>query len=140
MLFGVKKRIEIIAPCKITLRRAGRQSDGLADGLAGILALLCFMANVTGLLRLGRELLNVAFNTGFVAGEFQAELFVALCRRHQILHQIALIVTGIALQFMCLIRARHFDDASMRLMREAFVINGRLRWRSRNSLSRRNLL
>lgn len=54
------------------------------------------MADGAGLLRLRRELLDVAFDAGLVSGEFQVQLFVAFGRRHYIFHQIALIMAGIA--------------------------------------------
>lgn len=110
VLFGIKHGVEIIPRRKIVLRWTRGQP------------LLRVVTNRAGFLRQRRELLDVTFDAGFVSGEFQSLLFVAICGRNQIARQITLVVTGIALQFMRLKRARHFDHAKMRLMREAFVI------------------
>lgn len=99
VLFGVKESVEIIPARKVALWRTRRQS------IFGV------VANRAGLLRFGDELLNVAFDAGFVPGEFQPRLFVAVGRRNQVFHQIALVVTGIAFQFVRLKRARNFDHA-----------------------------
>lgn len=120
VLFGVKESVEVVPARKVALRRSGRQ------------ALFRVVANRAGLLRLGDELLDVAFDAGFVAWEFQATLFVAVRGRNQVFHQIALVVAGIAFQFVSLKRARHFDHAEVRFVREAFVIDRSLRrggWR-----------
>lgn len=85
VLFGVKESVEIITTRKIALRRTRRQA------LSGV------VADCAGLRRFGDELLDVAFDAGFMAREFQFLLFVAVCGRNQVFHQIALIVTGIAL-------------------------------------------
>lgn len=93
------------------------------------------MANRAGFLRQSRELLDVAFDAGFVTREFQPLLFVAVRSRNQVFHQIARVVAGIAFQFVSLKCAGHFDYAKMRLMSEAFVIRRSLRrgcWRNRN--------
>lgn len=111
VLFRIKERIEIVAARKVALRRTSRQP------LFGI------VADRTGLRRLGDELLDVAFDAGFVTGKFQPLLFVALGGRNQVLHQIALVVAGIAFQFVRLKRARYFDHAQMRLMCEFLVVD-----------------
>ena len=125
VLLGVKKRIEIIARLKITLRRTSRQS------IFGV------VANRAGLLRLGDELLDVAFDAGFVTGKFQPRLFVAVGGRNQVFHKIALVVAGIAFQFVRLKRARHFDYAEVRFVRELLVIGRRSLNRSRRRRRRR---
>lgn len=85
VLFGVKESVEIVTARKITLRRSSRQ------------ALFSVVADRTGLLRFGDELLNVAFDAGLVTGKFQPRLFVAVSGRNQVFHQIALVVAGITL-------------------------------------------
>lgn len=116
VLLGVKKCVEIISDREIALRRTDAQS-----------ALFCHVTDCAGLLRFGSELLDMTFDASFVAGKLQPLLFVALGSLNQILHQIPLVVAGITFQFMRLKRPWHFDDAKMRLMREAFVVRRRLR-------------
>lgn len=73
---------------------------------------------------------DVAFDAGFVAGEFQAELFVALSRGDDAggdLPGVGTLVARIAFQFAGEIGVRDFDQPLVRLMREAFVVDGRLR-------------
>lgn len=110
VLFGVEECIEIIALRKITLRRAGGQP------------LFRVVTDGAGLRRFGRELLNVTFDAGFVTGKLQFQLFVTAGRWHQLFHQVALIVAGIAFQIVRLVRAGHFDHAGMRLVGKLFVI------------------
>lgn len=112
VLFGVEECIEIIAQREVALRRAGGQP------------LFRVVTDAAGLWTVSGELLNVAFDTGFVTGKLQLQLFVAAGRRHQLFHQIALVVAGIALQIVRLVRAGHFDHAGMRLVGELFVIRG----------------
>lgn len=112
VLFGVEEGVEIISARKIALRRARRQP------LSGV------VANRAGLLRFGDELLDVAFDAGFVTRKFQLLLLVAVSGRNQVFHQIALVMAGIAFQFVRLRSARrHFDHAQMRLMREFLVVD-----------------
>lgn len=110
VLFGVEKSVEIVTIRKVALRRSGAQP------------LFYFVADGAGLLRQSRELRDVAFDAGFVTWKFKQFLFVSNGGRHQVFHQITLIVTRIAFQFVRLKRAGHFDDAQVRLMRELLVI------------------
>ena len=101
VLARVEEGVEIIPPREVPLWRTRRQT------------LFGFVADVAGLLRLGSELLDVAFDAGLVPREFQAQLFVAVGGWNQVLHQIALVVAGVAFQFVRLVRARHFDHAGV---------------------------
>ena len=69
VLLGVEKRVEIVAQRKVALRRARVQP------------LLGVVTDDACLLRLRGELNDVTFDTGFVAWEFQTQLFVAISRR-----------------------------------------------------------
>ena len=76
----------------------------------------------------------MAFDAGFVAGEFQAELFVAVGRGDDAsgdLPGVGTFVARIAFQFAGEISVRDFDQSLVRLVREAFVVN----WRLRRSLA-----
>lgn len=114
-----EESVEVIARREIALRRTRGQ------------ALFRVVADGAGLLRLGGELLNVAFNAGFVTGELQFQFFIAGGGRNQFLKQVALVVTGIAFQILRLIRAGNFDHAGVGFMRKLLVIRrrGRLHWR-----------
>ena len=122
VLFGVEKGIEIIPLRKIALWWSSNQP------------LFRLVADRAGLLRPGGELFDMALNAGLVTRKLQPLLIVAVSSRNQIFHQIALVMTGIASQFVSLKRVRHFDYTKMSLMREAFVIW----WRRRRSRCRRS--
>ncbi len=66
VLLGVEKRVEVVAQREVALRRARDQP------------LLGVVANDASLLRLRGELNDVTFDAGFVAREFQTQLFVAV--------------------------------------------------------------
>ncbi len=72
----------------------------------------------------------MAFDAGFVAGEFQAELFVAIRGGDNVVFDLPLagpLVARIALQFAGEVGVWHFDPPQVRLVREAVVVHRFLR-------------
>lgn len=72
VLPGVEKRVEIVTLREVALWRARGQSLRPA--------LLIAVADRTSLLRARGELNDVTFDAGFMTGEFQAQLLVAIRR------------------------------------------------------------
>lgn len=72
VLPGVEKRVEIVTLWEVALR--------WARGQPSYLALLSAVADRASLLGARGELDDVAFDAGFVAGEFQTQLFIAIGR------------------------------------------------------------
>lgn len=117
VLPGVEKRVEIITAREVALRRARRQSYGLA--------LLGAVANRAGLLRTRGEFDDVTFDAGFVAGKFQPQLFVAIRRGDYSAGDFPCagpVVARIAFQIAREIGVRDFDQPLMCLMREVAVV------------------
>lgn len=113
VLLGVEQRVVGLAFGKVALRRAGAQ------------ALRLVVTDRTGLQRTRCELNDVAFHAGFVAGKFQTQLFVAICRGDYPGGDLSCaesFVARIAFQFAREIGVRHFDQTLMCLVSEVAVI------------------
>lgn len=124
MLFGIEKSVEVVSRRIIALRRPRSQS------LSGL------VADGAGFLRRPCELVDVAFDTGFVTGEFEPEPAVAVRGLYDRLYSVAAVVAGIAFQHTGVIGAGHADCSPVRPVCELFVIDGLLRDRILLFLSR----
>jgi len=120
VLFGVEKRVEVVALREVPLRRARDQP------------LLGVVADDTSLLRLRGELNDVTFDAGFMSWEFQTQLFVAVGGRDYVVCDLPVagpLVARLAFQVACEIGVRDFYPSQVRLVSEAVVVYRFLRGR-----------
>lgn len=86
------------------------------------------MADRASLLRVCCELRDVAFDTAFVAGEFQPQPLIAISGGDGALGRRPAFVAGIAFQLACLTCVWNANLAEMLAVQEAFIVLGPLRW------------
>lgn len=97
MLFGVEKSVEVVSRRVVALWRPRSQSlSGLVTDGAGFGRSPC-------------ELFDVAFDAGFMSGEFEPEFAVAVGGLHDRVDPVTAVMAGIAFQHTGVIGAGHAD-------------------------------